>query len=85
MRKSRLQKRCGGGVLRTGARLARGIQGTTIHKALVRNHGYSGSYSAVRRFLQALDTHTPAATVMLEFVPGEASTGGLRRQPDARM
>lgn len=29
------------------------IQGTTIHSALQRNHGYSGSYSAVRRFLHA--------------------------------
>ncbi len=47
-----------------------GIQGLTIHKALVRNHGYSGSYSAVRRFLQALDTCVPTATVILEFVPG---------------
>ncbi len=50
-----------------------GIQGTTIHKALVRNHGYSGSYSAVRRFLQALDPRAPAATVILEFAPGEAT------------
>jgi len=30
---------------------AEGIQGTTIHAALVRNHGYTGSYSAVRRVL----------------------------------
>jgi hypothetical protein len=30
-----------------------GIQGTTMHAALVRNHGYTGSYSAVRRVLQA--------------------------------
>ncbi len=50
-----------------------GIRGTTIHKALVRNHGYSGSYSAVRRFLQALDTRAPTATVILEFAPGEAA------------
>ena len=31
-----------------------GIQGTTIHGALVRKYGYSGSYSSVRRFLQQL-------------------------------
>src|SRR5688500_8501988 len=30
---------------------AQGVQGTTIHGALERNHGYTGSYSAVRRFL----------------------------------
>ncbi|RQQ81897.1 IS21 family transposase, partial [Burkholderia stagnalis] len=31
-----------------------GVQGTTIHAALQRNHGYTGSYSAVRRALQHL-------------------------------
>jgi hypothetical protein len=31
-----------------------GVQGTTIFSALERNHGYSGSYSAVRRFLLQL-------------------------------
>lgn len=30
------------------------VQGTTIHSALKRNHGYTGSYSAVRRFLTHL-------------------------------
>jgi hypothetical protein len=30
------------------------VQGTTIHSALKRNHGYTGSYSAVRRFLKHL-------------------------------
>ena len=50
-----------------------GIQGTTIHDALVRNHGFTGSYSAVRRFLQALDDRTPKATVILDFAPGEAA------------
>lgn len=30
---------------------AAGIQGTTIHAALVRNHGYTGSYSSLCRFL----------------------------------
>jgi len=51
---------------------AAGIQGTTIHKALQRNHGYAGSYSAVRRFLQGLE-QTPAATVILDFAPGDAA------------
>lgn len=31
-----------------------GVQGTTIHHALKRNHGYTGSYSAVRRMLLGL-------------------------------
>jgi hypothetical protein len=30
-----------------------GIQGTSIHAALVRNHGYTGSYSSVHRFVPA--------------------------------
>jgi hypothetical protein len=28
------------------------IQGSTIHSALKRNHGYTGSYLAMRRFLK---------------------------------
>lgn len=48
-----------------------GIQGTTMHAALARNHGYAGSYSAVRRFLASLPK-TPDATMRLSFAPGEA-------------
>ena len=50
-----------------------GIQGTTIHQALVRNHGFAGSYSSVRRFLQKLERSHPKATTILEFEPGEAA------------
>jgi hypothetical protein len=50
-----------------------GIDGTTIHRALVRNHGFTGSYSAVRRFLQALPETSPKATVILDFAPAEAA------------
>ena len=50
-----------------------GIQGTTIHQALVRNHGFAGSYSAVRRFLQGLEAKQPKATTRLDFAPGEAA------------
>lgn len=51
-----------------------GLQGTTIHAALRRNHGYTGSYSAVRRFLQALAATDPArgTTTRLVFAPGDA-------------
>lgn len=52
---------------------ADGIDGTTIHRALVRNHGFAGSYSAVRRFLQAHDQAQPKATVILDFAPAEAA------------
>lgn len=51
-----------------------GIQGTTIHAALKRNHGYSGSYSSVRRLLQGLAATQPVvATTRLDFAPGEAA------------
>ena len=51
----------------------KGIQGTTIHQTLVRNHGFGGSYSAVRRFLQGLKKVNVQATVILDFNPGEAA------------
>jgi len=50
-----------------------GITGTTIHRALVRDHAFTGSYSAIRRFLQGLEGVDPQATVRLEFAPGEAA------------
>lgn len=51
-----------------------GLQGTTIHAALCRNHGYTGSYSAVRRFLQAQAAAQPLVTTMrLHFDPGDAA------------
>lgn len=52
---------------------AQGIAGTTIYRALARNHGYSGSYSAVRRFLQARAAAHPVATTVLDFAPAEAA------------
>jgi transposase len=52
---------------------AAGIQGTTIHATLVRNHGYTGSYSAVYRFLHQLVVDEVAdVPLRLEFKPGEA-------------
>lgn len=54
--------------------IADGVQGTTIHAALIRNHGYTGSYSAVRRFLQAhAATQLPDSTMRLDFAPGDAA------------
>lgn len=51
-----------------------GLQGTTIHAALKRNHGYAGSYSAVRRMLQTLAAAAPerTTTMRLDFAPGDA-------------
>ena len=48
-----------------------GVQGTTIHQALVRSYHFQGSYSSVRRLLQKIANNAPQATVMLDFEPGE--------------
>ena len=50
-----------------------GVCGTTIHQALVRKYGFTGSYSSVRRFLQGLEQAHPQVTTVLEFAPGEAA------------
>ena len=50
-----------------------GIQGTTIHATLTRNHGYTGSYSSVYRFLTQLDAlQDPDVPLRLDFKPAEA-------------
>ncbi|VBB42879.1 hypothetical protein TRIP_B240002 [uncultured Desulfatiglans sp.] len=49
-----------------------GICGTTIHRAL-NSHGFAGSYSSVRRFLQKLDKRNIQASCVLDFEPGEAA------------
>ena len=50
-----------------------GITATTIHRTLEREHGFAGSYSAIRRFVQGLELSAPTATVRLDFAPGEAA------------
>ena len=53
---------------------AQGVSGVVIHAVLKREHGYTGSYSAVRRMLATLKRETlPEATVRLDFAPGEAA------------
>lgn len=58
-----------------------GIQGTTIHAALARKHGFRGSYSSVRRFLKDLEERHPQVTVILEFAPGEAAQVDFGKGP----
>lgn len=50
----------------------KGVQGTAIHQALVRKHGFTGSYSSVHRFLAGLDAKTPRPTVMMDYPPADA-------------
>ena len=54
---------------------AQGLQGTTMHAVLRRNHGYTGSYSAMRRFRQQLAAAEPevCTTMRLDFDPAEAA------------
>lgn len=52
---------------------SQGIQCRTIHQALVRQHGFTGSYSSVHRFIRSLDDKPPKATCHLDFAPGEAA------------
>jgi hypothetical protein len=59
-----------------------GVQGTTIHQALVRQYGFPGSYLSVARFLQGLKATVPKATVILEFAPGDAVQVDFGRGPD---
>ena len=54
--------------------VAGGVSGVAIHAALVRGHGYRGSYSAVRRIVAAIGAaRPPEATVALHFAPGDAA------------
>ena len=59
-----------------------GIAATTITAALARKHGFAGSYSSVRRFVQHLEAAHPEATVILEFEPGEAAQVDFGKGPD---
>ena len=54
--------------------LEAGIAGSVIHAVLCRNHGYTGSYSAVHRLIRSIRrVRAPEATVPLSFAPGEAA------------
>jgi transposase len=55
--------------------LDQGVQGKTIHAALCRDHGYSGSYSSVHRLITAIRRSRPATdvTVRLTFEPADAA------------
>ena len=51
-----------------------GVSGTTIHAALKRQHGWTGSYSAVRRLVADIRSQLPPETTCrLDFEPGEAA------------
>jgi transposase len=50
-----------------------GIQASTIHAALQRQHGFNGSYDAVQRFVKTMKDQSPEVTMILDFKPGECA------------
>lgn len=67
-----------------------GVQGRAIHAALKREHGYTGSYSAIVRIVRRLrDAQPPEVTVRLEWLPGDAAqvdfgAGPMLLHPDGK-
>lgn len=51
----------------------KGVQASTIHQALIRDHNFQGSYSSVLRLVQQVKVKKSQATVMLDFKPGEVA------------
>jgi transposase len=48
-----------------------GIQASTIHIALQREHHFAGGYNAIQRHVKKLKNKSPRSTMILEFKPGE--------------
>ena len=49
----------------------RGVEIATIFQRLHDDHGYTGSYSSVHRFVRALEPAVPDVTIRIERPPGE--------------
>lgn len=50
-----------------------GIQASTIHSTLQRQHGFVGGYSIIQRLVKNIKDSSPSVTMMLEFQPGECA------------
>ena len=48
-----------------------GVEGQAIYQLLVEQHGFTGSYSAVKRFLRRVEPPPVRATLRMEVAPGE--------------
>src|SRR5437016_11781353 len=53
----------------------RGVKGQAIWQLLVEEHGLTGSYSSVKRFLRRLAPSRSRATLRLEGGPGQEEQG----------
>jgi transposase len=61
------------------------VEMATIHSRLVREHGYRGSYSSVKRFVRRLRPKTPDVCLRIETPPGreaQVDFGGVGRIRD---
>ena len=59
-----------------------GNQGAIIHAAPIRSHGFTGSYSSVRRFLADLEAAHPQVITVFEFDAGEAAPVDFGKGPN---
>lgn len=64
----------------------RKVEMTTVFRILHENHGYNGSYSAVRRYMKRVHPHVPEVFCRIETAPGEEAQvdfgyAGLQRDP----
>ena len=62
-----------------------GLEIMAIYQRLVRHHGYTGSYSAVRRFVHRYQPVTPRVVMRIETPPGrqaQVDFGGVGRLLD---
>jgi len=68
-----------------GEYLKLGVEMATIHSRLVREHGYRGSYSSVKRFVRHLRPREPEVCIRIETAPGhqaQVDFGGVGRIRD---
>jgi transposase len=70
-------------------KLQQGLTGQRIYQDLVEGHGFSASYSSIRRFVQRLDQSRPIPFRRLEVLPGEQAqvdfgTGAAVLRPEGK-
>ena len=67
--------------------LKAGVEMATIHNRLVREHGYGGSYSSVKRFVRRLHPKEPDVCIRVETAAGreaQVDFGGVGKIRDRR-
>lgn len=52
---------------------SQGVQASTIHAHLIREHNFTGSYSIVQRYVHTLKNNAHQVTTILDFKPGESA------------